>query len=48
MQEFVENVDILPSFMSDHSPVFISVNLNSKIERGSYSWKFNKSLLKDN
>ena len=48
MQEFVENVDILPSFMSDHSPVFISVNLNSKIERGSYSWKFNNSLLKDN
>ena len=32
--------------MSNHSPVFISVNLNSKIERGSYSWKFNNSLLK--
>ena len=33
--------------MSDHSPVYISLNLNSKLERGNYGWKFNDSLLKD-
>ena len=47
IQEHVEKVDILPSFMSDHSPVFITINLNSNLERGNYGWKFNNSLLND-
>ena len=47
MQEFVDCVKILPSFMSDHSPIFILVNLGSSIKRGKYGWKFNNSLLKD-
>ena len=33
--------------MSDHSPIFISVNLDSNVKRGNYGWKFNNSLLKD-
>ena len=47
IQEFVDSVKILPSFMSDHSPVFIKINMNSKVERGKYGWKFNNSLLLD-
>ena len=38
---------ILPSYMSDHSPVHITVNPNLNCDRGRYSWKFNDSLLKD-
>ena len=47
IQEFVDKIEILPSYLSDHSPVFISVNLNSHLNRGSYGWKFNNSLLAD-
>ena len=47
VQEFVDTVKILPSYMSDHSPVHITVNPNSNRDRGRYSWKFNNSLLKD-
>ena len=47
LQEFVTKVDILPSFMSDHSPVFITIDTLSNQERGSYGWKFNSSLLTD-
>ena len=47
IQEHIEKVEILPSFMSDHSPVFISLNLNSNLKRGNYGWKFNDSLLND-
>ena len=47
IQEAVDSVDVLPSFMSDHSPVLISVNLCPKINRGKYGWKFNNSLLMD-
>ena len=47
IQEHVENVEILPSFMSDHCPVFLSLNLNSNLKRGNYGWKFNDSLLND-
>ena len=47
IQEYIDSVDILPSFASDHSPVAIKINLNSNIKRGNYSWKFNNSLLTD-
>ena len=47
IQEFVAKVKILPSYLSDHSPVFITIDLDSKASRGNYSWKFNNSLLDD-
>ena len=47
LQEFIGDVKVLPSFMSDHSPVSISVNLQPKISRGKYGWKFNNSLLQN-
>ena len=47
LQEYIGDVKVLPSFMSDHSPVFISVNFLSHIPRGRYGWKFNNSLLLD-
>ena len=33
--------------MSDHSPIFISINFISDVVRGRYGWKFNNSLLTD-
>ena len=47
LQECIGDVKVLPSFMSDHSPVFVSVNLLPDIARGKYGWKFNNSLLHD-
>ena len=47
LQEYIGDVKVLPSFMSDHSPVFISVNFLSHNPRGRYGWKFNNSLLLD-
>ena len=47
MQEFVTNIDILPSFLSDHSPVFIKIDTLKNTRRGNYGWKFNTSLLCD-
>ena len=46
-QEYIDSVDILPSFASDHSPVAITINYDSNVKRGNYSWKFNNSLLTD-
>ena len=47
LQEFVTDVDILPSFMSDHSPVFVRIDTLPTAKRGKYGWKFNSSLLRD-
>ena len=47
LQEYIGVVKILPSFMSDHSPDFISVNHQFEFTRGRYGWKFNNSLLQD-
>ena len=47
LQEYIGDVKVLPSFMSDHSPVFVSVNFLKNIARGRYGWKFNNSLLHD-
>lgn len=42
----VENIDILPSYRSDHSTVVLSLKLN-EFTKGKGLWKFNNSLLKD-
>ena len=39
LQEFIGNVEVLPSFMSDHSPIFVSIFLFK------FSTKSNNSLL---
>jgi hypothetical protein len=40
-------VDIYPFFRSDHSYVFLKVNLPSLPNRGPGVWKLNSSLLSD-
>ena len=47
MQECISNIEVLPSFMSDHSPVFLKLDFNMTLNRGNYGWKFNSLLLKD-
>ena len=42
----VQNVDILPSYRSDHSTVVLSIKIN-EFKKGAGLWKFNNSLLKD-
>ena len=42
----VENIDILPSYRSDHSTVVLSLKLN-EFTKGKGLWNFNNSLLKD-
>lgn len=42
----VQNVEILPSYRSDHSTVVLSFQAND-FKKGSGLWKFNNSLLKD-
>ena len=42
----VENIDILPSYRSDHSTVVLSLKVN-EFKKGKGLWKFNNSLLKD-
>ena len=43
----ISNVDIIPSYRSDHSTVLLSFQIN-EFKRVSGIWKFNNSLLKDN
>ena len=43
---YVQDVKIIPSFCSDHSPVIIDIDF-TKFKRGRGFWKFNNSLLKD-
>ena len=45
LQESVLNTEVLPAFLSDHSPVFISYNEMRNIPIGPGFWKFNSSLL---
>ena len=47
LQEFIGDVKIISSFMSDHSPVLFSVNFFPDSVRGRYGWKFNNTLLQD-
>ena len=43
----VSLVGILPFFRSDHSYVYLEINLQSGLDRGKGLWKFNTSHLKD-
>ena len=45
LQKYIGDVKIISSFMSDHSPVFFSINFFQDSVRGRYGWKFNNSLL---
>ena len=45
MQESILNTEVLPAFLSDHSPVFISFKEMKNIPIGPGFWKFNSSLL---
>ena len=47
LQEFADDIDVLPSFLSDHSPMFLSLNRSADHTRGRGVWKFNNSLLQD-
>lgn len=42
----VKSSDIMTSYRSDHSPVYVSLKLNN-FKHGKGLWKFNNSLLKD-
>ena len=48
LQEFAQNIEILPSFLSDHSPVMLSLGKSKENKRGRGIWKFNNVLLQDN
>ena len=48
LQENLYNFDILPSFCSDHSPLFFSYKSLSCLSKGNNFWKFNCSLTLDN
>ena len=45
LQESILNTELLPAFLSDHSPVFISYNKMRNIPTGPGFWKFSSSLL---
>ncbi|NQY31505.1 MAG: hypothetical protein HRT69_18820, partial [Flavobacteriaceae bacterium] len=47
LQEFAKSVEVLPSLLSDHSPVLLSLNESKENDRGKGLWKFNNSLLED-
>ena len=40
-----EKTDILPSFVTDHSPILFSLNQMIEFSQGKGLWKFKKSLL---
>ena len=42
-QKSVKQIDILPSFCSDHSPIFMSYKKSQDISLRKYFWKFNNS-----
>ena len=46
-QEYISKIEIIPSYLSDHSPVIMKLDFDGTIERGKYGWKFNSSLLND-
>ena len=45
MQESILNTGVLPAFLSDHSPIFISYNKMKNIPIGPGFWTFNSLLL---
>ncbi|NQY31445.1 MAG: endonuclease/exonuclease/phosphatase family protein, partial [Flavobacteriaceae bacterium] len=47
LQEYVNKVEVLPSILSDHSPVLVSLSESKENYRGKGLWKFNNSLLEN-
>jgi hypothetical protein len=47
LMDFVTKVEILPSILSDHSPIFLSLTFTKENQRGPGHWKLNASLLND-
>ena len=47
LQESIKKIGILPSFCSDHSPIFTSYKNSQDISLGKYFWKFSNSLIQD-
>ena len=47
MQEFSDDVDIVPSLPTDQSAVFVTLMDGNEFERGPGLWKLNSSLLCD-
>jgi len=48
LQARVSKCEILPSLLSDHSPIVITINTgDGYFKKGKNYWKFNKLLLKD-
>ena len=49
LQARVSECEFLPSLLSDHSPILITINTDDGFfKKGKNYWKFNKLLLKDN
>ena len=47
IQENIKNINILPSFCSDHSRLFVNYQISNDVRLGKHFWKFNSSLTKD-
>ena len=47
MQVSIKNIDVLVSFLTDHSPVTFSCLKNEESNRGRGLWKFNYSLIEN-
>ena len=47
MQVSIKNIDVLVSFLTDHSPVTFSCLKNEESNRGRGLWKFNNSLIEN-
>ena len=47
LQDFIEEVDIIPSIKSDHSAITLQINSIEDKGRGPSHWIFNSSLLDD-
>ena len=47
LQENAKKIDVLPSFLSDHSPVLLTLGASKENKRGKGLWKFNNSLLQE-
>ena len=45
LQEYAADIQVLPSLLSDHSPVFFCLDCSADKTRGRGVWKFNNSLL---
>ena len=45
LKEVIKSVDILASFSTDHSPIFITLSKLNEFTKGKGLWKFNNSLI---